>query len=76
MIPAPLGTIFGKISAILVAGDPPDILDGSVAAFERDALDSNPTLVLRSGNSQISHVGVKKSCNVRESVVRVAVGFL
>ena len=76
MISAPLSTIFGKISAILAARDPPDILNGSATAFQRDALNGNPTFVLRSGDSQVFHVRVKEPGNVRESVVCITIRFL
>jgi len=76
MISAPPSTILGKISAILATRDPPDILDCSVATLQGDALNSDPTFVFRSGNPQVFHVCVKKSGDVRESIVRIAIGFL
>lgn len=50
MISASFSTIFGKISAILAACDPPDILNSPTTALQRDALNSDPAFVLRSGN--------------------------
>ena len=76
MVSAPFRTIPGKISAILAACDLPDILDSFVTALERNTLNGNPTLVLRSGNSEVFHVSVKESCNVRESVMCIAIRFL
>ena len=76
MISAPFSTILGDIPAVLAARDPPDILNGPATALQRDALNSNPTLVFRSGNPQVFHVGAKKSGDVRESIVRIAIRFL
>ena len=76
VVSAPPRTILGKISAILAACDLPDILDSSATALQRHALNGNPTLVLRSGNSQVFHVGVKESCDVRESVLCVSIRLL
>ena len=76
MITATLSTILGNISAILVACDPPDVLNRSATAFQRDALNSNPTFVFCSGNPQVSHVCVKEPGDVRESVVCIAICFL
>jgi len=76
MVSTPFGAILRKISAILAARDLPDILDGFVTTLQRDALNGDPTLVLRSSNSEVFHVDVKESCDVREGVVCIAVRFL
>jgi hypothetical protein len=76
VISAPLCAILGKVSAILAACDPPDIFNGSTTTLQRNALNSNPTFIFRSGNPQVFHIGAKKSGNVRESVVRIAIRFL
>ena len=64
MVSALLSNVLRKISAILVTCDPPNILNGSTAALQRDALNGNPALVLGSSDSQIFHVGMKESRDV------------
>lgn len=64
MVSAPLSAILREISAVLVACNPPDVLNSSITTFERDALNGNPTFVLRSSDSQVFDIGVKESCNV------------
>lgn len=64
MVSAPLGAILREISAVLAACGLPDILDGSAATFQRNALNGDPAFVLRSSNSQVLDVGMKESCDV------------
>ena len=76
MVSTPFTAILGKVSAILATCELPDFLDGFVTALQRHTLNGNPTLVLRSGDSEVFHVYMEESRDVRESVVCIAVRFL